>query len=168
MSTELLNWVNAYLERDEDIVVPIKKMWNEWHAAHAEPPLEVFERRVLADERFENMGGVDHTKDMDWMEPDELDEYVRDMEAHDYFSGPRVKLKSRVLTLEHIANMIKKHNDRMEEALRQAREAMPDDISEPEEGQIIDAIEMARQLRQKLRAAGLEPDDGEEPLHTDP
>jgi hypothetical protein len=159
MSAELLNWVYAYLERDEDIVVPIKKMWNEWHAEHAEPPLEVFERMVLADERFENMGGVDHTEDMDWMEPDEMEEYVRDMEAHDYFSGPRVKLKSRPLTLEHIANMIKKHNDRMEEALRQAREAMPDDISEPEEGQLIDIAAKVEDLRRHLREAGLEASD---------
>ena len=42
MSSELLDWVYAYLERDEDIVVPIKKMWNEWHAMHAEPSLEAF------------------------------------------------------------------------------------------------------------------------------
>ena len=39
MSAELFYWVQAYLERDEEIVVPIKKMWNEWHAIHEEPYL---------------------------------------------------------------------------------------------------------------------------------
>ncbi len=159
MSTEILDWIYAYLERDEDIVVPIKKMWNEWHAAHAEPSLEAFTAMVLADERFEEMGGVDHTEGMDWMEPDEMEEYVRDMEAHDFFSGPRVKLKSRELTLEHIAKMLKKHNDRMEEALRQAREIMPDDLSEEDEGRLIDAGVLIEKLRQQLREAGLEAGD---------
>ncbi len=93
------------------------------------------------------------------MEPDEFEEYVRDMEAHDFYSGPRVKLKLRELTLEHIANMIKRHNDRMEEALRQAREAMPDDTSEDEEGQLIDIMAMTEELREHLREAGLEPPD---------
>ncbi len=161
MSTELLDWVYAYLERDEDIVVPIKKMWNEWRATHPEPPLETFTAIVLADERVEDTGEVDHNEGMEWMEPDELEEYVRDMEARDFYSGPRVKLKSREITLEHIARMIKKHNDRMEQALLAARDAMPDDASEQEEGQLIDAIEMARQWRRKLREAGLEIDEGE-------
>jgi len=164
MSIEPLDWVYAYLERDEDIVVPIKRMWNEWHAGHAEPPLEAFEALVLADERIENMGDVDHTEGFDWMEPDELEEYVRDMETHDFFSGPRVKLKSRLLTLEHIAHMIKKHNDRMERALLEARDLVGDGVSEPEEGQLIDAIEKTRELRRQLREAGLEADDDSEQL----
>lgn len=157
MSSQLLNWVYDYLEGDEDIVVPIKKMWNEWHGAHLEPSLETFTAMVLADERFEAMGGVDHTEGFEDWSPEELEEYRRDMEARGYFSGPRVKLKSREITLEHIAKMIKKHNDRMEEALRQAREAMPEDMSEQEEGQLIDIIEKTKEFRQKLREAGLEP-----------
>jgi hypothetical protein len=155
----MLDWVCAYLERDEEIVVPVKKMWNEWHAAHAEPSFADFMAQVLADERVEEMGGVDHTEDMDDLSPDERDEYVRDMEAQGYFSGPRAKLKTRALTLEHIAQMIKKHNDRMENALRQAREAMPEDVSEEEEGALIHIMELAKRFREHLREAGLEPDD---------
>src|SRR3972149_3641088 len=136
-SLELLDWVYAYLERDEAIVGPVKKMWNEWHAGHPAPSLEAFTAIVRADDRIEEMGEVDHTEDMDWMSPEELDEYVRGMEADGYYSGPRVKLKSRELTLEHIARMIKRHNDRMEEALRQAHAALPDDVSAEGEGQRI-------------------------------
>ncbi len=167
MSSELLDWVYTYLERDEDIVVPIKKLWNEWRADHTEPPLEVFTAMILADERFEEMGGVDHTRGMEWMSPEELEEYVQDMEAHGFFSGPRVKLKARELTLEHIARMIKKHNDRLEWALREAHKAMPEDASEEEEIQLLDIIGQVEQWRQQLREAGLEADEASEtpPAH---
>jgi len=158
MSDELLDWVYAYLDQDEEIVVPIKKMWNEWRAAHAGPPLDVFTATVLADDRVEEMRGVDHAEGMEWMSPEELDEYVGEMEELGFFSGPRAKLKSREITLEHIAAMIKKHNDRMEWALQQAREALPKEASEQEEGALIDIQYRARQLRRQLREIGLEPD----------
>ncbi|MBU2610955.1 MAG: hypothetical protein KJ606_08435 [Chloroflexi bacterium] len=159
MTTELLEWVNAYLEKDEDIVVAIKKMWNEWYAAHEEPSLEEFSAAVLADPRNEAGSGVDHSEGMDWMSPEELAEYEREMEEKGFFSGPRVRLKSREITREHIARMIKKHNERMEWALKQAREVMPDDISEPQEGELIDLIEKVKEFRKELRKLGLEAED---------
>jgi hypothetical protein len=162
MSSELLAWVYTYLEQDEEIVVPIKKMWNEWQARHAEPALDEFTTLLLADERFEDMGGVDHTEGIEWMTPEETEEYIQDMEEAGFFSGPRLKLKSRQLTLEHITHMIKKHNDRMEWALQQARATMPDDVDEHEEGQLIEIMALAEELRQHLREAGLEPPDTEE------
>lgn len=161
MSSELLEWVHTYLEQDEEIVIPIKKMWNEWQITHTRLALDAFIALLLADERFEDVGGVDHTEGMEWMTPEEMAEYVRDMEEVGFFSGPRLKLKSRELTLEHITNMIKKHNDRMEEALRQARATMPDEVDEQEEGQLIEIMALAEQLRQHLREADLEPDDPE-------
>jgi hypothetical protein len=94
---------------------------------------------------------------MDELSPEERAEYEEDMEAHGFYSGPRVKLKSRQITREHVASMLKKHNDRMEWALRQARAAMPEDASEAEEGNLIDVIQLARKLRRDLREAGLEP-----------
>jgi len=159
--SELVQWVRAYLERDEDIIVPIKKMWNEWHAAQGTPMLAEFTRLVLSDESVEQMPGVDHTEEMEGMSPEELDECERDMEENGFYSGPRVKLRSREITLEHIARMLKKHNDRMEWALQQARAVMPEDASEAEEGTLIDVIQRARQLRRDLRAAGLEPPEDE-------
>ncbi|MDI6768838.1 MAG: hypothetical protein QMD04_04100 [Anaerolineales bacterium] len=159
MTTELLEWVNAYLEKDEDIVVAIKKMWNEWSAAHEEPSLEEFSAAVLADPRNEAGRGVDHREGMDWMSPEERAEYEREMEEKGFFSGPRVRLKSREITREHIARMIKKHNERMEWALKQAREVMPEDISEPQEGELIDLIEKVKEFRKELRKLGLEAED---------
>ncbi|RMD60729.1 hypothetical protein D6833_09235 [Candidatus Parcubacteria bacterium] len=156
MSTELLNWVHDYLERDEDIVVPIKKMWNEWVAMHGAPSLEEFTALVLSDERFEEMPGVDYEEDPEWLTPEERIAYEQNMEEMGFFSGPRVKLKRREITLEHIARMIKKHNDRAEKALQAAREAMPEDLSEEEEELLIEAIEKLRRLREHLRELGLD------------
>ena len=161
--SELIQWVRAYLEQDEDIIVPVKKMWNEWYAAQGTPSLAEFTRVVLADDLVEEMPGVDHTGDMEEMSPEELEEHARDMEAHGFYSGPRVKLQSRQITREHVARMLKKHNDRMEWALQQARAAMPEDTTEAEEGNLIDAIQLARKLRRDLREAGLEPPEDEWP-----
>ncbi len=158
-SDEVLAWVQDYLERDEDVVVPVKKMWNEWRAGHPAPSLEAFTAIVLADDRIEAMGEVDHAEDTDGVSTEEQDEYVSDMEADGYYSGLRVKLKSRDLTLEHIARMIKKHNDRMEEALRRAHAALPDSLSEEEEGKLLEVMALAEELRRRLREAGLEADD---------
>ena len=165
---DLLAWIVAYLEQDEEIVVPLKKMWNEWRRRDPATSLEEFAAVVLADDRLEEMGGVDHEEDMDWMSPEELEEYREHMEATGYFSGPRVKLKSRELTLEHVARMISRHNDRMEAALQAARDAMPADIDEREEGALIHVIEMAKELRRKLREAGLEMEDDEDEAEDEP
>ena len=160
---EIIQWVRTYLAQDEDIIVPVKKMWNEWHAGRGTPTLAEFTRIVLSDDQIEQMRGVDHTLHMEGMDPEEMAEYERDMEGHGFYSGPRVKLRSRQITREHVARMLKKHNDRMERALQQARAAMPDEATEAEEGSLIDAIALARKLRRDLRAAGLEPPEGEWP-----
>jgi len=154
---EMRQWVRAYLERDEDIIVPMKRMWNEWHAAHDEPPLEEFTEAILLDPEVEEMRGVNHAKDMEWMEPAELAEHLEAMEREGFYSGPRAKLRAREITKEHIARMLKKHNDRMEAALHAARAVMPEDASEADEGKVIDAIAQVEELRRRLRKAGLEP-----------
>lgn len=159
--TELRGWVRAYLARDEDIIVPIKKMWNEWHDLHREPSLEEFSRAVLSDDQVEEEHGVNHAEGMEFDTPEAREEYLREMEAEGFYSGPRAKLKSREITIEHIARMLKKHNDRMEWALHQARAVLPRDVSEAEEGRLINAIELARRFRRDLRQAGLEPPEDE-------
>jgi hypothetical protein len=154
---DLTAWVHDYLIRDEDVIVPVKQMWNVWHATHPEPSFEEFTTAVLADVRIEEMGGVDHTEGMDWMSPEDLADYVREMEVEGYFSGPRVKLKSRELSLEHLARMLQRHTDRMEWALRQARTTLPEDASEQDEARLIDAIVLTQELRRSFHQVGLGP-----------
>ncbi|MBM3143627.1 MAG: hypothetical protein FJ010_01400 [Chloroflexi bacterium] len=152
----LIEYVIHRLEEDEEIVVPIKKLWIEWVQEHGGPPFDEFTELVLADERIEEMDGVDHNEGLEWMSPEELAEYEVEMEQLGFFSGPRVRRISREITLEHIVKMITKHNDNMERALQQARESMPEDIDDQEEGALIDIIFEAKKLRRKLREVGLD------------
>jgi len=152
----LMEYVIQRLAEDEDIVVPIKKLWNEWVILHGGPPLDKFAAIILVDEQIEEMDSVDHNKGMEWMTKKELAEYEHEMEAMGFYSGPRVKLKSREISLEHIVKMITKHNDNMEQALRHARDAMPEDVDDQEEGMLIDIIFEARNMRRKLRELGLD------------
>jgi hypothetical protein len=50
----------------------------------------------------------------------------------------------------------------MEMALRQARQVIPDDLSEEEEGQLIEIMARVEEFRQHLREAGLEPSADDE------
>jgi hypothetical protein len=79
------------------------------------------------------------------------------MERDGFYSGPRAKLRSREITAEHVAKMLKKHNDRMEAALRAARALLPDNADEADEGTVIDVLARVEELRRELRKAGLEP-----------
>lgn len=159
--TDLLTWVPADLQRDEDIIVPVKKMWTEWHAMHAEPWLEEFTWIELADEKIEEIPGVDHAEGMEDLDPTELEECLQDIEAEGFYSAPRAELKSREIAREHIVRMLKKHNERMEWALRHDCAVMPEDVSEAEDGEVINAIEATKEFRRKIRAAGLEPPGGQ-------
>jgi hypothetical protein len=153
----MLQWVRDYLERDEEIIVPIKKMWNDWRGAHDGPAFAAFTAAVLADPENEKMRGVNHAEGLEEMDPDERAERLQGMERDGFYSGPRAKLRSRKITAEHNATMLEKHNDRMEAALRAARAVMPEDADESDEGAVIDAIARVEELRRKLRKAGLEP-----------
>jgi hypothetical protein len=154
---KLRDWVRSYLGRDEDIIVPIKKMWNAWRAADDAPSLEEFTAAVLSDPEVEEMRGVNHAEELEDMNPDELAEHLEHMERDGFYSGPRARLRSREITAEHIAKMLKKHNDRMEAALHAARALMPEDADEADEGKVIDVIAQVEELRRTLRKAGLEP-----------
>jgi len=100
--------------------------------------------------------GVDHNEDMDWMSAEEHEEYERDMEVMGFFSGSRLKLKSREITREHIAKMIFRHNERLELALKEARKSMPETLTEQQEGELIDLVEEVKELRKELRKLGME------------
>lgn len=149
MTAELLDWVCAYLERDDEIIVPVKKMWNEWHAAHGEPSLEAFTAIVLADERIEDMGNVTESN---WMDSSaaEAAENMRQSEAIGLFSGPQAKLKSREITQEHIGRMLQKHSDRIALALDQVLESLPTDFGETEGEDTSEAVSLVKKLREHL------------------
>jgi hypothetical protein len=84
------------------------------------------------------------------------------MEALGFFGGPRVKMKHREITIEHVAKMLKKQSDNMMSALWSAYDVRPEDLDEEEDGELLDLIARAEELRQKIQEMELRnPDDAE-------
>jgi hypothetical protein len=155
MSPEWIDWVIAYLEKDEEIIVPVKKMWNGWREGHDAPDFELFTSTVLEDPRVEFVDEIDHASGLNWGTSDEREAYLVDMEGLGYYSGKRVKLVSRKLTSQHLALMLAKQVKRMESALLAARESMPAGMGEDEEGQLIDILGKVEELQRSIQEIGL-------------
>jgi hypothetical protein len=142
------NWIHEFLETDEAIVVPVRKMWKAWCADYEPVTLEEFTAIVEADPRIEPMPGLNSHEDLE----DDLD---ADADEINPAYGPRVKLKTREITLEHITRMLKLHTDQMASALWSAHEVAPEDLSDEEEAELLSAIARATELQFKLDQAGL-------------
>jgi hypothetical protein len=150
MTAELLDWVCAYLERDDEIIVPVKKMWKDWRATHDAPALEAFTAMVMADERIADMGGLDDSGGAGSLTPEAAAENLRQSEAIGLFAGPLVKLKSREITDENVARMLNRQNERIMAALDQVIEALPSDLGDTDEADLSEAQQMMLQLRKQL------------------
>jgi hypothetical protein len=109
MPGQMLDWVNRRLGEDEDVIVPLKRLWKEWHAMNGEPSLEEFSVIVLSDARFEHLYSVEQDPQM---------------ETFGYFSGPRIKLRSREITQQCVLKLIKKYNENVVKTLRRVSELL--------------------------------------------
>lgn len=147
MSSNMLDWVCDTLERDPEIVVPVRRLWNEWRAAQHDSPFDEFEAAVLADPRVELMSGIDQTEDMEFESDVDRDAWIAEMEAAGFYHGARVKLAARELTAEHIGAQLKKHTDNMLKNLWAAYDVRPDDLSPEQEQQLLDLIAAAKELQ---------------------
>lgn len=156
----LTDWAASVLETDEEILVPVKKLWKEY-AQISQVSLDEFTRALEGDARFEFMGGVDHRRDLEDLAEEELGEHIEEMEALGYFSGPRVKMKDREITPEHIAKMLKKHTDRMMESLWAAFDVRPEDLPKGGDEELLDLIARAKELQLKVQEV-LPPPPGED------
>lgn len=167
MTNPMLDWVCDYLARDEEIVVPIRKMWNAWRAEHPESTLETFETTVLADPRITAVSHVDQTEGMEFASEAEREAFIREFEALGYYHGPRVKLKSREVTYEHVTRMLQKYTDRMIEALWAAHETRPIELTSEQERQLMDLIAAAKQMQRDLQEAAPSSDQSSDQAETD-
>lgn len=147
---EIIEWAIPILETDEEILVPIKKLWTRYVAEHSRVTLEEFTHALEQDERFEFMEGTDPTEGLeDWTEEEKAD-HIAEMEALGFFGGPRVKLKHREITAEHIAKMLKKHTDNMMKALWGAFDVRPDEFDQEQDAELLDLIARAKELQLKI------------------
>ena len=131
MSNEILDWVHKCLIEDEDVIVPLKKLWSRYGQA-GKPPFEQFAFTVLNDDRFEQMYSLDHDLSL---------------EAFGYYGGPRVKLRSRELTAQCIFRIVRNHNERAVQVLMRALEILGDESTQSSEESLSEAILMLEGLR---------------------
>ncbi|MCX7838167.1 MAG: hypothetical protein N2559_01740 [Anaerolineae bacterium] len=159
----LTDWAAGILETDEEILVPVKKLWVQYTAQNPGISLDDFTRALEADARFEFMEGTDLEEGLeDWTE-EERAEHVAEMEALGFFGGPRVKLVSREITREHVARMIAKHTNNMLNALWSAYDVRPEDLDPEEDAELLDLIARAKELQLNLREIlELPPEDQEQ------
>jgi len=132
MKSEMLDWVYKCLQEDEDVIVPLKKLWARRYGFAGEPTFDNFTRTVLADRRFEALYSLDHDPQL---------------ETFGYFSGPRVKLRSREITAQCIFRIVQKHNERVVEVLLRALEILKENSASDSDGDLAEAVLMLEGLR---------------------
>ncbi len=157
----MIEWAIPILETHEDILVPVKKLWTMYVAERPGVTLEEFTYALEQDERFEFMEGTDPTDGLD-LPPDEMAEHIAEMEALGFFGGPRVKLREREITAEHIAKMLKKHTDNMMKALWGAFDVRPEDFDREQDAELLDLIARAKELQLKIEELLPPPEDDTE------
>ena len=135
MSSEMLEWIYRRLEEDEDVIVPLKRLWNEWYAMAGEPSFDRFARSILADSRFEHVYSLEDESHL---------------EAWGYFPGPRVKLRSREITEESVLHLVRKYNEYLVRALRRAWEILQDDTGSHPSDDLSEAILLLEEVKPAL------------------
>ena len=150
MDERSINRIVTILESDPDFFVPVKKLWlilqGEGLALDAE--LSDFHSWLEADDRFEFIGGVDHTEGLE-DDPATAAEMEREMEALGFYSGARVKLASREMTSTDIFAGLSRSLSQMNEALRSAWEARPEGDRETED-QMIEILALGQKLEREI------------------
>jgi hypothetical protein len=115
MPESALDVAEQLLEKDEDIFVPIKKVWVKVRDDHGVPvpPLEEFAALIKQDERFEviEISPKDHLYE-GWSQ-EEIEEDIRQMESLGFYEGDRVKLCRIEMTPEKMAEILARKVDNM-------------------------------------------------------
>ena len=132
MSSEMLDWVYKCLLDDEDVIVPLKQLWSRRYGLAGEPSFQRFARAVLGDSRFEEVYSL---------------EYDPQLEALGYFTGPRVKLRSRDLTARCVFRILRRHNERIVQVLLRAMEVLAEESKAGPDEDLSEGIVMLEGLR---------------------
>ncbi|MDE3090898.1 MAG: hypothetical protein KGJ80_16095 [Chloroflexota bacterium] len=151
--SSLTDWAASVLETDEEILVPVKGLWNKYARRAPTTSLEEFSRALEQDARFEFIQGTDPTTGLDDWTEEEVANHVAEMEALGFFGGPRVKMKNREITHDHVAKMLKKHTDQMLSALWSAYDVRPEDLPEDAQKELLDLIAQAKELQLDVQEA---------------
>jgi len=136
MSFGMLDWVAEALQEDEEVIVPLKKIWGRRYGRAGEIPFNEFTEAVLKDERFEQVYCLD---------------YDAGFEVFGCISGPRVRLRSRPITPHSVLRVVRKHNERIVRVLLHALETLREGQGARSDDDLGEAIEILEQLRPALK-----------------
>lgn len=160
MYERCLNEAERILAADRDVIVPVKKVWQQVvrfgkQQGFEVPSLVDFEALLEADPRFEFMPSMrellgDDGQPLEEFEDEEENE--EEMERLGFYSGDRVKLRRIELTPELIGSVIRRKVDRTMEALTEAWELRPEGDQETED-QLLEILARTQRLQREVKEA---------------
>ena len=156
MNKNLLEAIIPELETVPEFFVPIKKLWKGLPEKDIDTlSLEDFTALIREDKRFV----IQEAHPAPWEDDLETEEQ---MEELGYYTGPRVRLKSRVPTKEDMIRIISQHAQKVVNNLVKAYETRPKDLPEEEEGRLIDAMIKAKKLKEGIEKSFEDKEDEKE------
>jgi hypothetical protein len=151
-----LHEAERILATDKDVIVPVKRVWQEVVKQGNEQGFEVpslvdFETMLEADQRFEFMSSKELLDDGE-IDPDDRAEEEVELEKLGFYSGDRVKLKKIDLTAEMLGGIIRQKVDRTMEALTKAWELRPEGDQDAED-QLLEILAKTQKLQKEVKDA---------------
>ncbi len=137
--------IREILRDDPDFLVPVKKLMKHFLKDEPLPEYPEFLAGLKAEPDLVVMDLEDKSDNDYW---DEVE-----MEKLGYYTGPRVRLKDRVPSPADIADILKRHTDRMMESLGQAYCLGAEGFTEEEEDGMLALLERAKSLRDAVQKA---------------
>lgn len=139
------------LETDPDFFVPVKRLWLmlQKEGLDQSIDLEKFQHLLEIDNRFEFTPSVDHTTGLS-DNPDFALETEQEIESLGFYSGPKVKLTSRMFTAEDIFTGMSQSLTRMNHALKDAWEARPEN-DQATEDQLLEILAAGQKLEKEIQ-----------------
>jgi hypothetical protein len=163
MIIHFLDLAEQILAADENVIVPVKKLWLrlQQESPMPVPPLDNFTALLRADGRFEFLLEQEDSDRGDlrpgWT-PEQIAAEEQIMEELGFFRGPRVKLVRVELTRDLLMLMLTRHLENLTEALKGAWELRPE--GDEIENQLGEIWEKAMQLKETIdRELGQAPSD---------
>jgi hypothetical protein len=143
ISKEIKEIIVKMLERAEDFYVPVKKIWKELRSRGYElPNYNDFLTYLKRNKRFE----LREFKDIDYENEEEMEELG-------FYSGPRVKLKSRKITKEDMQRITLKHAQNVINNLVKGYQVKPEKLPADKENELIEIMKKAKELKEKINEA---------------
>lgn len=141
LDPEISQRIGEVLRQDPDFIVPVKKLYKHFLRGLALPPYEEFLAEIKASP---DLVTVDLGED----DADDWDE--AEMEALGYYNGPRVRLRDRVPTPADMAEILKRHTDKMMESLGQAYCLGTEHFTDEEEDAMLALLKRAGNLKKSV------------------